>query len=166
MRLTAGSVWVYELAEHKTAHHGHRRVVPIGPKAQAILKPWLKADPAAPIFSPREAMEARNAERRKNRKTPMRPSHRCRQRKAKPQLQPAERYTVCSYRRAIYRGCDLAKIPRWHPHQLRHSAATRIRREYDLETARAILGHSSPVVLEIYAEQDLKTAWAVMEKIG
>lgn len=43
---------------------------------------------------------------------------------------------------------------RWHPNQLHHSAATRLRREFGLDVARAVLGHSSPVVTEAYAELD------------
>ena len=42
----------------------------------------------------------------------------------------------------------------WHPHQLRHAAATRIRRQYGLEAARAVLGHKSLAITEVYAEQD------------
>ena len=34
-------------------------------------------------------------------------------------------------------------IPHWHPNQLRHNAATRLRREFGLDMARAVLGHSS-----------------------
>jgi integrase len=54
----------------------------------------------------------------------------------------------------------------WHPHQLRHSAATRLRKEFDLDVARIILGHSSPVVTEIYAELDREKAIAAMERVG
>ena len=43
-------------------------------------------------------------------------------------------------------------VERWHPHRLRHSAATRIRREHGLEAARVILGHSSAVTSELEFE--------------
>jgi integrase len=49
---------------------------------------------------------------------------------------------------------------------LRHSAATRLRREYGLDVARVILGHSSPVVTEIYAEVDREKALKVMAEAG
>jgi integrase len=49
---------------------------------------------------------------------------------------------------------------------LRHAAATRLRREFGLDVARVVLGHSSPVVTEIYAEADREKAAAVMRKIG
>jgi len=48
---------------------------------------------------------------------------------------------------------------RWNPHQLRHSAATRIRKEHGLEAASLLLGHSSAEVTDaIYAQRDLGTA--------
>ena len=59
-----------------------------------------------------------------------------------------------------------AGVETWHPHQLRHSAATRIRREFGLDVARAVLGHSSPVVTEVYAELDQVKAAEAMGKIG
>jgi integrase len=59
-----------------------------------------------------------------------------------------------------------ANVPHWHPNQLRHNAATRLRKEFGLDVARVILGHSSPVVTEVYAEVDREKALAVMEKVG
>jgi len=38
------SLWEYRPAEHKTQHHGHQRVVMLGPKSQAILSPFLTGD--------------------------------------------------------------------------------------------------------------------------
>jgi hypothetical protein len=35
----------------------------------------------------------------------------------------------------------------WHPHQLRHNAATELRREFGLDTARVILGHRSTAAI-------------------
>lgn len=55
---------------------------------------------------------------------------------------------------------------RFHANQLRHSAATRLRREFGLDVTRAILGHSSPVVTEIYAEMDMAKAAEAMQQIG
>lgn len=49
----AGAVWSYVPQKHKTQHHGHERVVYLGPKAQEVLRPWLRADREAYLFSPR-----------------------------------------------------------------------------------------------------------------
>jgi integrase len=54
----------------------------------------------------------------------------------------------------------------WHPHQLRHGVATRLRKEFGVDIARIILGHTSPIVTEIYAELDREKALAVVGKIG
>lgn len=60
----------------------------------------------------------------------------------------------------------LELVPRWHPHQLRHSCATRLRREQGLEAARVVLGHTSPAVTTHYAEVDAEKARLVMERLG
>lgn len=58
------------------------------------------------------------------------------------------------------------KDHRWRPHRLRHSAATRLRKEYGVELARIILGHKTAFTTEIYAEADRAQAAQVMGKIG
>ena len=55
---------------------------------------------------------------------------------------------------------------RWHPHQLRHNAATKLRKEFGIEVARIILGHQSASVTEIYAEVDDEKAKSIMKRIG
>lgn len=54
----------------------------------------------------------------------------------------------------------------WHPHQLRHNAATELRREFGIEAARIILGHRSAAITEVYAEQDRSKAQEIVRKIG
>ena len=39
------AVWVYRPRLHKTMHRGKDRIIPIGPRAQLLLKPWLPDDP-------------------------------------------------------------------------------------------------------------------------
>ncbi|HBG27611.1 MAG: hypothetical protein A2Y10_15765 [Planctomycetes bacterium GWF2_41_51] len=46
-----------------------------------------------------------------------------------------------------------------HPHQLRHNAATFLRKEFGLETARIILGHKLALITEVYAEMDQQRRW-------
>ena len=196
---TSGAVWAYRPPRHKTRHHGHTRTVLFGPKAQAVLRPFLKpADPDAFLFSPAEAEAERLARRRAGRRTPMTPSQRLRlERAASRQRRRGGRdhYDRVSYRRAVVRACDAAfgmpedlkpiwkETPEqrkaksagreawrrqhaWHPHQLRHSAATRIRRERGLDAARAVLGHRSLAVTETYAEIDAALAASVAAEMG
>ena len=59
----SGDVWIYEPADHKNRWRGHRRVIPIGPKAQAVLAPFLDRAPDAFLFSPRESEAWRLANR-------------------------------------------------------------------------------------------------------
>jgi integrase len=171
----AGRVWVYTPATHKTEHHGRERRIYLGPQAQTILREWLRTDLAAPLFSPAEAEAERRAEMRRNRRSPIQPSQRNRAKRNRRKA-PGAFYTVDSYRRAIAYGIRRAnrgraergepEIPTWHPNQLRHNAATRLRREFGLDTARAVLGHSTPAVTEVYAELDESKATEAMERVG
>jgi integrase len=81
---TSGRVWVYTPVSHKTAHHGHERRVYLGPRAQAVLRPWFRTDLSAYLFSPREAMAEYRAAQRRDRKTPLYPSQRDRPRRRIP----------------------------------------------------------------------------------
>jgi integrase len=58
------------------------------------------------------------------------------------------------------------KAHHWHPNRLRHSAATRLRREFGLDVAKAVLGHSSVMPTQVYAEQDQAAAADAMRRIG
>jgi hypothetical protein len=101
---TSGPVWVYRPAHHKTEHHGHERLVYLGPKAQEVIKPWLRTNLEAYLFSPGEWERTRNAERRRNRNTKLWPSHlrsQSRKRKGAPRRTKSDRYDVHAYRRAI-----------------------------------------------------------------
>ena len=154
--------WTYRPVRHKTEHHGHERVVYLGPRAQAILAPFLEDRPAGHLFSPKEAEEARNAKRRLAKST----TRKRKPRKAARRRPWRDHYDVASYRRAIRRACDRADVPPWHPHRLRHNAATRLREEFGIEAARVVLGHRSAAVTEIYAEIDRTTAARVMAQVG
>jgi hypothetical protein len=172
---TSGPVWVYTPESHKTQHHGRDRRIYLGPKAQEILRPWLRPELTAFLFSPAEAEAERHDRQRENRKSPVQPSQQNRRRR-KPRKAPGKRYTVDSYRQAIKYGIKKANqqaertesppIPHWHPNQLRHNAGTRLRREFGLDVTRAVLGHSTPVVTEVYAELDGAKAAEAMERVG
>jgi integrase len=160
-----GSVWLYRPARHKTEHRGKGRVIVLGPRAQEIVKRYLKANVEAYLFSPREAMEAWHQKLREQRKSRVQPSQ-VNRKKRRPRRVPGERYSPEAIARAIRRACMRAGLPHWFPHQLRHLAATQIRREYGVELARIILGHATAFTTEIYAECDRKQAMEVVAKIG
>jgi len=155
---------VYTPDHHKTEHKGKGRAIPLGPRARALLEPWLKADPKAYLFSPREATEERLAAMRAGRRTKVQPSQENRAKGGK--RRPGPRYTVNSYGGAIWKACKRAAVDSWHSNQLRHSFGTLLRREFDLDTARAGLGHSDSATTLIYAERDRAVAARAIEQVG
>ena len=58
------------------------------------------------------------------------------------------------------------KRHRWQPHQLRHSFATRVRKEFGREVVGALLGDKSPRMVETYAERDAEASRKVVAQIG
>jgi integrase len=160
-------VWLYKPGSHKTEHLGRERLIPLGPRAQAVLQPFVKADPAAFVFDPRDDAKARSERRHAKRKTPAWKSHVAKRRD--PALlgkDNNERYRVDVLGKAVSRACKVAKVGRWTPNQLRHSAATRIRREFGLEAASVILGHSNLQTTQIYAEADRLRAIEIAATVG
>jgi integrase len=160
-----GDVWEYRPHSHKGQHHRRERVIFLGPHAQQIIKPWLKTDLQAYLFSPREARALHQAQRAKNRKTPA-PAKPKTKRKPNPKRKPGEVYNTSAYEHAIARACVKAGVPAWSPNRLRHNAGTRIRSEYGIEQARIIMGHASAVTSEIYAEIDHEKSRSIMRKSG
>ena len=238
----SGAIWLYRPGHHKTEHHGIVREIAVGPHAQDILKPFLTLDPDRPLFSPQDAEEERNRERRAARKTPLWPSHAKRRRVRKHRADLRDTYDVQGYGRAIEYGircanaamirdavadavlpllpepvreplgaafkklrhdatsetvlavvqevmriCDhvtlpgsistveeaaeaaikaLRLVPSWRPNQLRHAAATRIRKQFGIEAARAVLGHQNVATTEIYAEADRVKSLEIAKVLG
>jgi integrase len=162
---TSGQVWVYKPSSHKTHHHGHSRVIAIGPLGQAIIKKYLKHDLQAFLFSPQESEKVRYINVRAKRK-PFVPFSRFAMRKQPCDTRLNEKYSVYSYRRAVTRAAIHAGVPSWHPHQLRHTAATEIRKEFGIDGARAVLSHRAAAITEVYAELDQGQAIKIMGKIG
>ncbi len=143
---TSGNIWIYTPASHKTQHHGHKRQILLGPRCQEITRPFLLKKTDAYCFTPQDADIKYNAKR--------------------------DRYSTkiyyhavqCAIKRANKRG-NLS-IPKFTPHQLRHTAATRIRKEFGLDAARAVLGHRTLNMTNEYAEIDKMLAEKVLKKLG
>ena len=179
----SGPIWTATLAHHKTAHRGKERVIYLGPQAQAVILKYLVRAEDAPLFSPAEAEAERRAKQAaervtppKNRSKPVPKSSKHKSRK------PGIGYTTESYGRAIDYACDKVwPVPEgakkeeasawkakywWAPNQLRHSAATKIRKQYGVEAAQVILGHSSIVMTQHYAEKDEALGTKVAAMVG
>lgn len=142
-------VWVYRPVHHKTAHLGKQRTVWMGPKAQAVLLPWLDRLPGDWCFDSTEAEMRRRL--LLGQKTGGR---------------GPRAYAVSSYSRAVRAACGRAGVPCWHPHQLRHTAATFLVAEFGWDVARIILGHSSLSVTKVYAEDAHHRAADAMRRAG
>jgi integrase len=171
------------------------KVIVLGPRAQDVIRPFLCLDISGYLFSPKRVIAQQLAERRAGRNSPLWASHaeeQAKRRAARGRRSLKDRYDVNAYRRAIARACDKAfphpelskvkrkeltpdqraelkawqKLHHWHPHQLRHSAATIIRKQFGVEAAQAVLGHSQIDTSELYAEKSLDAARAVAREIG
>jgi integrase len=179
----SGDIWLYQPASHKTQHHGRERTVYIGEKGQAILLRYLARDPKAYCFSPRDSEAKRRSALHELRTTPMSCGNVPGSNVATtPTRRAGERYTKDSYARAIARACELVfpapdgldrdarrewhAAHRWSPNQLRHSYATEVRKQFGLEAAQVVLGHSTCRVTEIYAERDTAKGSLVAKAIG
>ncbi|MFO0836893.1 MAG: site-specific integrase [Phycisphaerae bacterium] len=195
-------VWLYRPEQHKNAFREQERVIVFGPRAQEILRPFLR-DRAltACMFSPQEADAARREAMHKARVTREGQGNGPgTNRREFPKRAPGDCYTTASYYRSILYACDKAfplgselrrmrreshtawaarlgerwaevvswrRGHRFHPHQLRHNAATLLRREFGLEAAQLTLGHSSARVTDaIYAQRDREKIIEIMRKIG
>ena len=135
----AGDIWKYTPKRHKTEHHGKCRVVYIGPRGQEVVSAFWPAEDTAYFFQPQN---------KGGKRTDPRP------------------FTCTGYAEAVRLACRKAGIKPWNPNRLRHTAATFIRKEFDVETARIILGHGSLRVTEIYAERDERLALQAMQQMG
>jgi integrase len=148
---TSSTEWRWDVREHKTTWRGHDRTYWIGPKAQAVLGPYLRRPPTRYCFSPAESERERCAWRRRSRKSPMTPSQAARTPKARPGCTPGTRYRTSSLGCAIKRACRRAKVADWSTMQLRHNAGTEARETLGLDAAQARLGHRQANVTQVYA---------------
>ena len=141
-------VWIYRPESHKMEHKDRHRAIAIGPKAQKIVSQYLHKDGEKNCFLLDSGL-------------------------------PYKRY---HYSKHINLACDKAfpapeglgddakkrwqREHRWAPNRIRHTAATEIRKNHDLEAAHVVAGHAQMETTQIYAERDLLKAVEVMSKHG
>ncbi|MEM9167190.1 MAG: tyrosine-type recombinase/integrase [Planctomycetota bacterium] len=139
--------WIYTPRRHKNEHHGKTRSIPIGPRAQSILEQHLHARLDEALFRPVVRRGSGTIE-------------------ASLTRQAAAGYTTAGYRRAINRACELAEVPSWSPNRLRHNRATEVRRQFGIDGAGAVLGHSRLETTQIYAERSNEIASRIARLSG
>lgn len=182
---TDPEVWIYRPQRHKTAHHGQERVVFIGPRAQAVILPFLAPNLAAYLFRP-EAARAWRAERQRSKHPSSMTLHgaHCTERsRVKVPVRPLrERYDKNTYAQAVRRACRLAfpappglddeqarawrRQHSWHPHQLRHTFGTAVRARHGAEMVGTMLGDQSPNMVAVYAEANIERGRTVAKQLG
>ncbi len=186
-------VWIYRKEKHKTSHRGKEKAICLGPRAQALLLPYLSSGREF-VFSPIVAEQERNSARAAARKTPLYGKARIR----KPSCRSKSiRYTSRVYYRTLRyafvslanermrtksaapnyvhekppNGCDLRAwlkargVIYFHPHQLRHARATDTADAFGVEAAQTQLGNTLQAT-QIYAEKSLRIAMEVSRQTG
>lgn len=187
--------WQYSPARHKNAHRGHRRVIFFGPRARAVLKPFLdEENPEKFLFSPADAAHAhreaakvptRSEERRaqaaatKRRLEAKQRLARTGKSRPKSSRRPGDRYNRHSLANALRRYCARHGKPYFNPHRLRHTTKSRLEQLVGLAAAAAVegksfaspettaaLGHANRVMTAKYGSPSHGLAAVTMEQHG
>ncbi|MHC4951196.1 MAG: tyrosine-type recombinase/integrase [Planctomycetota bacterium] len=177
------AVWHYYPEKHKNIYRNIQRIVSIGPRGQEILRPFLLRPAEHLCFSPAESEQQRRKILTENRKTPLSCGNTVgSNRKDNPKRVVGDRYDSVSYRKAVRYGitaCNKVRrvaakaagidpdlMPYWTPYQLRHTAATKVRKEMGYECAGATLGHTNMSATAIYAERNQGLADEAAKRFG
>lgn len=126
--------------DHKTGWRGRQKTVPLGEQAVCVIRPWLWR---ASVMRRRYLFWTAGT----------------RSDSSKP-------ISTMSYANTVARICRAAGVPHWHPNQLRHAFATRVRARLGLDAAQAALGHASADITQVYADLDQAAAWRVVCRLG
>jgi integrase len=187
--------WQYCPERHKNSHRGHKRAIFFGPRARAVLQPFLDDEnPERFLFSPADAVRAQ----KETAKVPHRSDARraqaaatkrrieAKQRLAKSgksrptsSRRPGARYNRNSLANALRRCCSRLEVPYFNPHRLRHTARVRIDElvgeaasaavsgvEFASEESQATLSHSSRKMTQRYGSTCYGLAAITMERYG
>jgi integrase len=72
---------------------------------------------------------------------------------------------VNTYRNNVRAACDRAKVPRFHPHQLRHSLATKVKTICGEEAAATLLSVSNDKTAKVYARVTPESVRRIMREV-
>ena len=135
----SGPVWKYTESEETAAKTG-REVHWLGPRAQAILRPYLDAaaGPDAFLFVPSR----------------------------RPWLVRNPRFTRTHYARTVARLCKRLGVAHWHPNLLRRWHLQEVRDRFGLDHAQARGSHARADTTQVYAGVQAALAQRVAADIG
>ena len=152
--IRTGDDWIYFPAEHKTKWKGAKRFVPLVGEARTVIENYLNRDPKSHCFSPTESM----AWYRAKLKAECQGYGSYKKLKAEPKKSPKDCYDPHSYRQSIQRAAEAAKVPSWTPYQVRHLVGVTVGELLQLESAKALLGHSDIKTTQIYSKSTMRQA--------
>ena len=169
---TSRTPWVYRVPPEANKNDwrgglGQPRVVCIGPKARAILE--RHKDGGDVPFSPVRAFEEYLAGRRAARATPI---YGKRKDAAPVPRALGDRWTTDAYTKTIRAASEKAGVPPWGANRLRHTFGTDVRRNFGLDAARAVLGHTGGgCITDVYtydaiADEMVRKAAPAVEALG
>lgn len=182
-----GEVWICRPGQHKSKHKGKGRQIVIGPQCQQVLNGIRELTRSDFVFDPQIAMDefSRRAygDHAKARRvgshystfslgtairTACEKAFGCPEElTVKATLKPMPNESAKGFAQRRKRAAAWRKLNCWHPNQLRHTKATQVREQSDLETAQIILGHSSKTTTErYYAELDISRALEQAQQFG
>ena len=172
---TSRTPWVYRVPPEVNKNDwrgelGQPRVVCIGPKARAILERHKGGGdvPFSPVLAFGEWLEARRAAR----VTPIYCGTKDAEKSRHVPRVLGDKWTTDAYTKTIRAACGKAGITPWGANRLRHAFGTEVRREFGLEAARAVLGHTGGWrVTDVYtfdalADEMVRKAAPAVEALG
>jgi hypothetical protein len=141
----------WTLDRHKTAHHGIIKQIPIGPKAEAIVRRWAAGkSPDTPVFAraDRERVKVKGTI------------------STRPYRATRQTFTPEEIRKAIQSACDLAERPKWTTYQLRHAGLGQVRAELGVEAEAAVAGWTTPKLAYHYARLQFEEGAEAARRLG
>lgn len=172
--------WVYRVPQtaNKNAWRGDfgvPRVVCLGPRAREILSRHVataQTSRESAIFSPQVAMMEYVTRRREERVTPYYGAKKGTENAPHVPRKLGDRWTTDAYTKTIRAACERANITPWGANRLRHAFGTDVRRQFGLESAKAVLGHTDGgCITDVYTfdaveEEMIRAASAAVEALG
>jgi integrase len=148
------------VGDHKTAHFGRVKVIPLTKKSKKILASRIKDfNSKGYIFSPEEAVQELLGRKAASRKTPLKCGNSSgTNKKNHPMVQPGKKYNSNSLCHACKRGCERAGVEVFVPYDLRRTMATGTRSILGKEAARVLLGHTKTDTTDIYLLEEVQEA--------
>lgn len=171
---TSRTPWVYRVPPEANKNNwrgelGQPRVVCIGPRAREILERHRGGGDVP--FSPMLAMREYLDRQREERKTPFYGRKRGMEDAHVPRVL-GERWTTDAYTKTIHAACGKANIAPWGSNRLRHTFGTEVRRQFGLEVAKAVLGHTDGgCITDVYTfdaieDETVRKASQAVEALG